>query len=228
MRPLKFVVGLLPLPVCYASARTLVDLVLAIRPESLSELPLSAWSLIGGFVFWLVFWFAMPMPVRTYVLGHELTHALWGMVMGARVSKLKVSGKGGSVQLSKTNFLITLAPYFFPFYTFLVICAWFLLSVFYDLRTYEPFWLALIGLTWGFHVTFTVSALTQHQTDVTDHGYVFSYAIIVLFNLLGLCLVVAIVSTPTLDDIETGILTHLAALWEHLLLIPGLADRFKG
>ena len=33
------------------------------------------------------------------------------------------------------------------------------LGWFYDLNAYEPFWLGLVGLTWGFHLTFTISTL---------------------------------------------------------------------
>jgi hypothetical protein len=66
-------------------------------------------------------WFFLPHPVKTYVVAHELTHALWGLLCGARVSHLRVSEGGGSVRLSKSNIVITLAPYFFPLYTILVI-----------------------------------------------------------------------------------------------------------
>ena len=46
---------------------------------------------------------------------------MWGLLFGARPSDVRVSASGGSVRLSKSNLLITLAPYFFPFYTFVVI-----------------------------------------------------------------------------------------------------------
>ena len=128
--------------------------------------------------------------------------------MGARISKIKVSKKGGSVHLSKTNFLITLAPYFFPLYTVLVIVGYYVLTAFYDLSTYTPFWLSLIGFTWGFHLTFTITTLMLHQSDIQESGRVFSYAVIVLFNLLGLCLWIVAVGTPTLQDLETLFRDH--------------------
>ena len=141
-----------------------------------------------GYALWLAVYFAPPRPFRTYVLAHELTHALWGVLTGARIHRLSVSRHQGSVTLSKNNVLITLAPYFFPLYTMLVIAAYGVLSVFYDLEPYAPFWLMLVGLTWGFHFTFTLSTLLQHQTDITQYGRLFSYGIIYLMNVLGMAL----------------------------------------
>ena len=114
---MKALLGLILLPFCLAVSRTLYALIQAIHPSSVAAVSLSAWWLLGGFIFWVVLFFALPRPFRSYVLAHELTHALWGWVMGARVSRIRVSKNSGSVSLSKTNFLITLAPYFFPLYT---------------------------------------------------------------------------------------------------------------
>lgn len=163
--------------------------------ESPVEQSSLAW-LLGGFALWIFVFFAMPKPVMTYVLAHELTHALWAFAMGARVSKLKVSNKGGSVKVSKSNFLITLAPYFFPLYTMLVILTYGLLWLFFDMKTYTPFWLGLIGLSYGFHITFTIETLMQHQSDIAENGWIFSYVIILLFNLIGLGIGISAVTEP--------------------------------
>lgn len=217
MRTLKFLAGLALIPVCYATARSLTDLLLVARPESLGQVPMTTWALLGGFLFWLAFWFFAPMPVRTYVLAHELTHALWGALMGARVSNLKVSRTGGSVQVSKTHFLITLAPYFFPFYTFLTLVAYGAFSLYLDPHLYQPFWLSLVGFTWGFHLTFTLVALAQHQTDIQDTGPLFAYMVILFLNLLGLCLAVVIIAAPTLDDLDDRMRHHLSTPWKTVL-----------
>ncbi len=224
MRTLKWLVGLLLLPVTYAAIRTLWDLVLSARPDTLAEVPVGVWSLAGGFTLWVFIFLAMSRPVRTYILAHELTHALWGALMGARVSKLKVSGKGGSVHLSKTNFLITLAPYFYPFYTVLAIAAYYLLLIFFDIRRYEPFWLSVIGLTWGFHLTFTIVMLMERQSDIHDNGRLFSYTIIVLFNVLFLCLGIVVVAAPTLADFDALLGGHLNQMWNTAAsLVPSTA-----
>ncbi len=214
MRFLKFIVGLLLLPVCVAVTRSVVALIVSIQPLSIRAISSSTWSLIGGFALWIFVYFSMSRPFRTYVLAHELTHALWGWFMGAKVSRVRVSKRGGSVSLSKTNFLIALAPYFFPLYTVLVMAVYFLSSLFFDLHVYEPFWLGLIGLTWGFHLTFTISTLLQHQPDVRQHGWLFSMAVIYLMNVLGVGIGVVSVASPTWAGF-TGLLgKELLISWE--------------
>jgi len=144
------------------------------------------------------------------VLGHELTHALSGLLMGAKVGKIKIGKSGGHVMLSKGNFIISLSPYFFPFYTALVIATWYIAGIFWDLHSYEGWWLVLVGLTWGFHVIYTVYMLSQDQPDVDENGRVFSYVIIYLANVLVVIFWLVMVGTPTFFQavkllwVETG------------------------
>jgi hypothetical protein len=212
MRFIKLLIGIGLLPLCAAATLGLADLIgqLAATPGRPDP---GLWWLAGGFVLWLILFIALPRPVRTYVLAHELTHAFWGLMMGARVSRLKVSKRGGSVTLSKTNFLITLAPYFFPFYTMLSMAVYAGLSLFVDLSAYEPFWLGVVGLTWSFHLTFTIATLMQHQPDIAEHGRVFSYAVIYLFNLLGIGLWIVGIARPTLTDWSVLLIRHAASAY---------------
>ena len=67
--------------------------------------------------------------MRTYVFGHELTHALASLAMGGDVLSFKVSKRGGSVSMTKTNFFVALAPYCIPIYTLFIfllrfLCQW--------------------------------------------------------------------------------------------------------
>ncbi len=175
---LKFLIGLLLLPLCWAASRTFYFLLIASSSEAVP------WVLPAGFLISVAGFFILPQAFRTYVLGHELSHALAGLLMGAKIGKMKVGRRGGHVELSKSNFIISLAPYFFPFYTGLVIAAWVALGFFCDLSAWEPLWLLLVGLTWGFHLTFTVCMLTQEQPDVLQNGRLFSYVLIYFANLL--------------------------------------------
>lgn len=207
MRALKPILGLLMIPPCLAYSWVLYRLVRQVRPDSLHALPPDTWGLLIGFFLWIVLFLSMSRPVRTYVLGHELTHALWAILLGGRASALKVTSKGGSVEVSKTNFIIALAPYFFPFYTVLVILAYGGISLFIDQQVYRPFWMGCIGLSWSFHLTFTLLMLSHHQTDIKDHGHIFSYTFIYLVNVVGLCLWVVAVGAPTLEDLDREVLT---------------------
>lgn len=224
MRIVRFFVGLLLLPVCVAVTQAVVSLVRLTQVATDVIIPPSAWALGGGFVLWLIVFFTLPRPVRTYVLAHELTHALWGSLMGEKVLDMRVSAQKGSVTLSGSNFLITLAPYFFPLYTMLTIIGYSVMGLFWDMGDYYLCWLGLVGLTWGFHFTFTLSSLLQRQTDIKECGHLFSYAIIYLFNVIGIGLWIVAVSDATLEQLIrlTGRDTVAIAVWtwkEALFLI---------
>src|SRR5437879_7448193 len=77
--------------------------------------------LLSGAACWLAIYLLLPKPMWIYVFGHELTHALWTWLLGGRVKKFKASSRGGHVVVSRSNFLVALAPYFFPLYAMLVV-----------------------------------------------------------------------------------------------------------
>jgi hypothetical protein len=184
------------LPLCVAVTRTFLFLLIEIKPESVAVISMPVWGFFAGFGLWVFLFTIMPHPVKTYVFGHEMTHALWGLLMGARVSDINITEEGGSVRLSKTNFLIALAPYYFPFYSALTLLIYAALYAFTDLHAYKPLWLGLLGLTWAFHITFTFRMMREHQSDLSSHGFLFSYAVIYLFNLLGICFWIVAVGSP--------------------------------
>ena len=197
MRPVKFVFGLMLLPLCWAATGALIQAVASLAPPGLVQVSDEVWWLLAGFVLWIILYAALPRPVRTYVLAHELTHAFWAYLMGAKVSGLRVTPRGGSVRVSKTNVLITLAPYFFPFYTVCLIILYGLLSWRFDLTPYATWWLGAIGFTWAFHLTFTLSVLMERQPDIDEHGWLFSYALIYLLNIVGVAFWIVAVTPAT-------------------------------
>jgi len=191
---LRMLTGLALLPTCWGVVRAFADAVPVAAGES-GGVTAEAVSLLGGMVAFALCWMALSHPVKTYVLGHELTHALWGLLFGAIPSRLRVGEKGGSVSLTKSNVLITLAPYFFPFYTFVVVVAALVTSAFFRPLPCLPLWLFMIGFTWSFHVLFTVETLARRQPDVKLYGRVFSWVFIFLANVL-LVLVFLAATTP--------------------------------
>ena len=190
----RLLVGFLLLPLCWAVTRSFFDAVV-LSAGNTGVVSAEAISLLGGVAAFAMAWMALSHPVKTYVLGHELTHALWGLFFGARPSDVRVSESGGSVRLTKSNLLITLAPYFFPFYTFVVIIAAICTYAFIRPLPYLPLWMFLIGFTWSFHVLFTLETLTQRQPDVKLYGRIFSWVFIFLANLL-IVLVWLVTMTP--------------------------------
>jgi len=179
----RLLLGLVLLPACWGVARAAVDSLGAAAART-GGFSVEAISLLGGVLLFSICWMVVPHPVKTYVLGHELTHALWGLLFGARPSNVRVGASGGSVRLSKSNFIITLAPYFFPFYTFVVIVLAALTALFVRPLPLLPLWLFLVGFTWAFHVLFTLETLSQRQPDVKLYGRIFSWTFVFLANVL--------------------------------------------
>jgi hypothetical protein len=182
--------------------------------QDIGTMTAQEWALPIGFTLWFIIYMLFPKPWRTYVLAHELTHALWGLMMGARIGKMNVKRDGGSVELSKTNFVISLAPYFFPLYTVIVILVYLGVGFFIDLTHLRWIGLGLVGFTWSFHLTFTIAMLSQHQSDVHYNGRLFSYSIVYLFNVLGICCWITAVGAPSWDDFVNQLLDFSAAWYE--------------
>ncbi|MDZ4815393.1 MAG: hypothetical protein SGI71_03905 [Verrucomicrobiota bacterium] len=141
---------------------------------------------LGGVVACVVLFVALPRPMRLYVLGHELTHALWVWLLGGKVFSIKVTAEGGHIKTDTVNFWIALAPYFFPFYTFILLGLFLIASLFWNLVPYLSILYFLMGVTWGFHLYFTIVMIPTDQPDITMNGWVFSLVVIYIVNVLVL------------------------------------------
>jgi hypothetical protein len=195
VKVVKLLVAILLLPVCAALTLTVLHLAHTLMSDSRSLDNPAVVAFCVGYGLWLMVFLCLPKPMRTYVLGHELTHALWALMMGARVSGLRVRKTGGQVQTSKSNWLITLAPYFFPFYAMLFIALFFLAHAIWKLDAYMWVLFLFVGLGWSFHVTFTLMMLLGvRQPDVQSQGRLFSLVMIYGMNLLAIALVAALLS----------------------------------
>lgn len=209
---LRLLVGIALLPACWGATRVFLRAVAAAAGAE-GWLGIEAMSLIAGIVAFTLAWMALSHPVRAYVLGHELTHALWGLLFGARPSDLKVAATGGSVRLTKTNMLITLAPYFFPFYTFVVIVCALVTYAFMRPLPFLPLWLFLIGFTWAFHALFTLETLGSRQPDVKAYGRIFSWTFIYLVNVALVLVWLASTTNVSFADLASWILRDLASAY---------------
>ena len=182
---IKFIIAVLLLPVCAGAARALWLVLRAGYGADTVWIPL-----LAGAACWLVIFFLLPKPMWIYVFGHELTHALWTWLFGGQVKKMKVTSSGGHVVISKTNFLITLAPYFFPIYSAIVIGVFALGNLIWNWHGQLVWFHLCVGAAYAFHVTLTLHTLRTQQSDITSQGWLFSVVILFLGNagelLLGL------------------------------------------
>jgi hypothetical protein len=144
---------------------------------SVSSLPF--WMGIGlYFIFQGIFF----RPIRTYIFGHELTHAIVGLISGAKIKGFKVGSSSGSVRLTKINIFTTLSPYFIPVYTVLLILLYWALKQFADVKPYHSYFLFFVGFSLSFHYSLTHYAISQGQSDLKKFGVFFSSLFIILIN----------------------------------------------
>lgn len=199
---LRFLLALATLPFAWGVMQVFVSVMRRMLGNQGLSLQSDPMAFLLGFVLMFVVLLVFPSPIRLYVFGHELTHAVWGLCFGAKVSNLRVGLRGGSVTLTKSNVWITLAPYFFPFYTVLVICLALMTRFFVSPLPCKFGWLFAIGATWCFHLFFTLRSLFQRQPDVEEYGHLFSYVFILIFTLAGA--IVGIVCTTEISARSVG------------------------
>ena len=184
VRFLLFLAGLLLLPLLYALARAVGDLLPALFLDRPPWVAPEAIALFAGFAAWSLLSVFLPPATRVYVFGHELTHAAWGLLTGSKVGRMRVGDDGGFVELSNPGIFTTLAPYFVPFYLVVLLLLRLLAGLFADMRPYALWWLFAMGLAYGFHVLYTIKSLIQHQPDIRVYGRLVSYVVILLANTL--------------------------------------------
>jgi hypothetical protein len=152
-----------------------------------------------GILSYIVFQVIFYKPMRTYIFGHELSHAIAGILSGARIKKFNVNKKSGNVVLTKDNIWITLAPYFFPIYTFAIIILYACLGWFVDIKYFYGYFIFFIGFSIAFHIALTVYVLAIEQPDLKVYGVFFSYIMILALNIIVFALLSALVFPEGID-----------------------------
>ncbi|MEI7864640.1 MAG: hypothetical protein WCI38_04645 [Chthoniobacterales bacterium] len=193
VRWVKFVCGLFLLPLSYILTAAFFSALTQATAHQFYRAPEFLWF-SGGVASWLALYFFLPHPLLVYVFGHELTHAVAVYLAGGHVSKFKVRSDGGHIVSNKINTWIALSPYFVPIYSVIVIGVYAGLLLFYDVTPYLHILYLLVGATWAFHATFTVTMIGKGQTDLAYGGTFFSLLVIYLMNLLLLTFMLLLAS----------------------------------
>ncbi|HWN64570.1 MAG TPA: hypothetical protein VNN24_02660 [Candidatus Binatus sp.] len=209
-RWVKFVFAIFLLPACAILSQTFFTVFARATVTQRLWAGEEFWFFSLGAVLWLIAFVGLPRPIVIYVFGHELTHALWVLLLGGRVSRFRVGRDGGHVVTDRNNFWIALAPYFFPLYSILAIATYGVLSLFLDTQPYGRLLYAVIGATWAFHFTFTCWMIPKNQTDLSDQGTFFSLVVIYLMNLILLSVMLVLASPQiTFAGFGADLLTNI-------------------
>lgn len=187
---------LLLTPLCVAELVALLEWFGAGARAARGPLPAAAvlWLAAGALAYALLHALSRK-PTAAYVLGHELTHALWALLTGHRVERIRVGRQSGQVQTRGSNFLVRLAPYFFPFWPLVFLGCWALAALAWPpLAGFQPAFHAGLGFVCAFHALMTLESLRAGQDDLRREGRLFSLALIAAVNLQLAALLAAAVS----------------------------------
>lgn len=191
---IRFVFAVLLLPVCYGVLRSLWTLICGFH-----TVPEGSYFFLLGFLAYFAFQWVFFKPMRTYVFGHELTHAMAAWMTGGKVHSFKVSKKGGSVTVTKPNIFVALAPYIIPIYSLILLAMFYGTNLLYNIMMYWNVFLAVLGASLAFHASLTIYALKQDQPDLKSGGKFLSGVLIVLGNAFALVFVLGVLFPKTVS-----------------------------
>ena len=143
------------------------------------------WFYVPMFVVWLI-WIVFWGLHRSFfvIFEHEVTHLIFALLTFHMPYKIDFEQDRGGYFVFKGdgNWLIAIAPYFFPTVSLLVVLVGFVLSRF-DWMT-SDIYLGLLGIGLGYNLISTVFETHHAQSDLKRVGYLFSFLFLPTANLL--------------------------------------------
>ncbi len=184
---IKLPIGILMLCALPLFAWGLVRLIGHVLSQPLGALPLACG--IAGFLFLWKRWLSRSGFGRWLIaFEHELTHAIFAWCTGHRIVAIHASAdKGGEVRfVGRGNWLITLAPYFFPTAALVLLLLAYLMPI--AILPWPGFFL---GVALGFHVVSTYRETHRDASDLKIVGSRFCWMFLPTANLAVIGLILA-------------------------------------
>lgn len=155
------------------------------------------------------------------VLEHELTHMLTALLLLKIPINLHASHQeGGEVQWRGPqfgNWLVTLAPYFLPTPTVLLLAFGWMVS-----EAFMPTYIGMLGFTTGFNLWSTLKETRFSQPDLQKYPQWFNLSILISGNLLFTGMVLGFVASAQgqAKGGYRGVWVFLNDSWEQTLELP--------
>lgn len=171
--------------------------------------PLPVTMFLSGFVLYSIVWWWIFRRSRfafILTLEHELTHALFAILTFHRVVGLRATAfRGGHVRfVGEGNWLITVAPYFFPTLSlFFLAVASALPSTVVGVINF------VVGGSFAYHMTSTLRETHPGQTDLQQAGVVFCLCFLPAANVVTFGAVLGFVY-----DGWPGTAQFVVAIWQ--------------
>jgi hypothetical protein len=115
------------------------------------------------------------------IFEHELVHNLIAVLTFRKPVGFNVrSGAGGQFEYyGRSNILIRLGPYFFPTIPAILFPLYWIVD-----EKFVNLFFILIGAGLGFQIVTNLKESHVHQTDLKQHGLLFSYLLVLCFNII--------------------------------------------
>lgn len=180
---LDFLINLIKWPIAVAVLVALPGLIESY--ERFNFLTIRFYCVGVGILFYFITALTAGSEIRSQIqiIAHELTHTLFAYLTlhFVRCIRLNPDGTGGSMVLrGRGNWLITLAPYFFPLFAF-----FYMLLLPWLSKIINQQWIlfCIYGYFIAYYWATVLSQVHPKQTDIIREGYIFSIIIIIGFNL---------------------------------------------
>lgn len=176
---LKWPVGLL---MCWSlpGAVMLLWHFIATQEYTFQNFPPIIIGFLGYMVLWTLLFRRQAFGSYLSTLEHECTHGLFAILTGHTIRAMTVTSKnGGQIAYSggEGNWLIVIAPYFFPTVTVILL----LIRMFIQ----PNYWFEIgVGVSIGFHIGSSFYETHTGQTDLQKVGMFFSFCFLPAANLL--------------------------------------------
>ena len=209
----KVIIGLVSAVGAAAYASVLVSML----EVSLLDLP-NVEVALTGFLSGALFWIVLRKKLGFFgVFEHELTHLVMGLLMFQKPEAFFATASRGHVRVGGKNFLVDLAPYYFPTFSVILLLVFPLLK-----QSAYPVYFAVLGFLTGYHLVSQVIDFRFHQGDIRVSGRVFSVVFCLFAGLLAFGFIFAFVVggyRGGWEFVKAGVPETgrvLAAGWKHL------------
>ena len=132
-------------------------------------------------------WFAWGAS-KLIVWEHEFTHAIFAWLTGHKVLRQEwLNDDGGKIEfVGRGNWLITIAPYFFPTSAFLLLVPALIMPF-----NFLPWPQLALGVALGFHLVSTWLETHRDQSDLKKLGWIFCWLFLPTANVIAVALLIA-------------------------------------
>ncbi len=132
-------------------------------------------ALVGGFFLFFIARGMMDSSMRAnmQIVIHEMTHAFFALITFHKVTGMRVEtdNSGGAMSFEgKGNWLIIIAPYFFPLFAVIYLLT---ITVYMRFAPYNLLLSVILGYFIGYHLDAVGAQINEKQTDLPKVSYKF-------------------------------------------------------